>query len=215
MKKHLFFLALIAICLSTDASLVGKLHARAARSVLPSPSDARMLLESTTRHREWVNIGTGPSPLLAFVVYPERADNAPVVLVTAKDESASVRVRAVADQLAAEGFISIVPDALTGLGPNHSDGDGFTRPNDVAKALEQLGPAEVQRRYQSARTYAESLPAANGTSGWLTLDLTNARADVAAKASGSAVAHFAATPAAWPELVAYLSRVTGNNPRLH
>src|SRR5437879_2351780 len=140
MKRYLAALVLVAVYLSSGASSEGRLHARAARSVMPSLSNAKTLLNTTTRHREWVNVATVSSPMLAFVVYPERADRAPVVRVTVRNEPASVRARAVADQLAAEGFISVVPDVLTGLGPNHSDGDGFASQEEVAKALDRLGP---------------------------------------------------------------------------
>ena len=89
MKKHLFVLALLAAYLSSGAASAGRLHARAARSVMPSLSNAKTLLNTTTRHREWVNVATVSSPMLAFVVYPERADRAPVVLVTVRNEPAS------------------------------------------------------------------------------------------------------------------------------
>src|SRR6266498_2622949 len=122
MRKSLFVCALIATAVSSKAS-VTRLHAT--RSVLPSLSTAHRLLNTTTRHREWVNIAAGLSAVLAFVVYPERAEKAPVVLVTVTNEPSSVRARAVADQLAAEGSIGVVPDVLSGLGPDYSDGDGF------------------------------------------------------------------------------------------
>jgi hypothetical protein len=180
--------------------------------VLPSPATAQTILNTTTRHREWVNVAAGSSPVLAFVVYPERADTAPVVLVRIKDETSSVRARAVADQLAAEGFIGVVPDVLTGLGPNHSDGDGFARPDDVAQALQRLGERELQQRYDAARTYAERLPAANGTSVWLNLDPREARADIISDGHARSVASVGATEAEWPSVVEQLSRVTHNHP---
>ena len=182
MRRHAFVCALIAIALSSSASSLSRLHARTARSILPSASEAQNLLQTTTRHREWVNIATGSSPVLAFVVYPERDDKAPVVLVSVTHEQASVRARAIADQLAAEGFIGVVPDDLTGVGPNH------------------------------AKRYAESLPAANGTSVWLNLDLREARADVVSDGERGAAVSFRATSADWPQVVGHLSRVTRNRP---
>jgi hypothetical protein len=212
MRKHVFVFALIAVGLSTSASSVSRLHTRTTRSVLPSASGAQNLLHTTTRHREWVNIASGSSPVLAFVVYPERADKAPVVLVTVKSEPANVRARAIADQLAAEGFIGVVPDVLTGLGPNHSDGDGFASPDDLAKALDRLGSSKVRRRYEATQRYTERLPAANGTSVWLNLDLQEARADVVSDGQSDAVESFRATSEDWPQVVEHLSRVTRNRP---
>src|SRR4249920_1395765 len=91
----------VAACLAASGCFVPDLHAGSARSVLPSRDNAKTLLSATTRHREWVTIGAGAGATLAFVVYPERADNAPVVLVTARGESAGVQARATGDQLAA------------------------------------------------------------------------------------------------------------------
>src|SRR5215470_3468725 len=98
MSRHVFVCALMTVALSNGASSMNPLHARTTRSVLPSPSMAQTLLNATTRHREWVNVAVGSSPVLAFVVYPERADTAPVVLVRITNEPSSVRARAVADQ---------------------------------------------------------------------------------------------------------------------
>ena len=139
--KHVSRLILLALILSTSGSSVMRLHARATRSVLPSAESAPELLENTTRHREWVNVSSASSPVLAFVVYPERADKAPAVLVAVKGDTASVRARAIGDQLAAEGFVAVVPDLLT----------------DVAST--------------AAEKYAEALPVGKGTSAWLHLVL--------------------------------------------
>ena len=191
MKARVFVFGVIAAGLSSEgANLldghaglghVGEcLHAGAVRSVLPSPSNAKALLNVTTRHREWVNVSPGASPMLAFVVYPERSDKAPVVLVTARDQSSTPVIRAVADQLAAEGFVSIVPDERS--------------------------------RHEDARKYAHTLPAANNRTAWIDLDVANARADVVSTSRSGVDARFVLTDARWPELVTYLSRVTGNNP---
>jgi carboxymethylenebutenolidase len=208
MKKSLFVCGLIASAMSSDAS-VTRLHATP--SALPSLSTARRLLNTTTRHREWVNINAGSSPVLAFVVYPERAEKVPVVLVTVTNEPSSVRARAVADHLAAEGFIGVVPDVLTGLGPNNSDGDGFGSPDDVSRAFERLGRSEVRKRYDAAQRYAEHLPAANGASAWLNLDSAGARADVVS--DGQRVS-LRATSLDWPQVVGHLSHVTRHRPTL-
>ena len=180
MRRHVVMLTLLALALPMSASSVSRLHARTTRSVLPSASTALELLNTTTRHREWVNIRTASSPLLAFVVYPERTDKAPAVLVTMKDKAASVRARAIGDQLAAEGFVAVVLDVRT----------------DAAST--------------TAQRYVESLPAANGTTASLHLDLEDGRADVVSR--GERGVRLRATAADWPYLVEHLSRVTRNHP---
>jgi carboxymethylenebutenolidase len=187
--SRLFFPVVMAACLSMT-SAVGTLHGGPVRSSLPTPSTAKEMLSNTTRHREWVSIPVGSASMLAFVVYPERVDRAPGVLVTLANETANVPARAVADQLAAEGFISIVPDDLTGL--------------------EQ---AEVRRRYEGARDYVAGLPAANGTTAHLHLDFDNRQAVVSSHVNGSGgTKDLPLTASAWPQVVAQLSRLTGNHP---
>ncbi len=119
MRRCLWSLALVVVCLPSGASSIAlgtTLHAGTARSALPSVADARTILNTTHRHREWVTVGVGATSIPAFVVYPERADRAPVVVISDRNEPGSERVRAIGDQLAAEGFISIVPDAVGGVG---------------------------------------------------------------------------------------------------
>lgn len=204
--------AIMAACLSIT-SAVGTLNGGSVRSTLPTPSTAKEMLSNTMRHREWVSIPVGSASMLAFLVYPERVDRAPGVLVTVKNESATVPARAVADQLAAEGFISIVPDVLTGLGPQGGDGDSFTNRKDVAIALHRLGAAEVGRRYAAARAYVAALPAATGTTVDLELDFENRRVVVSSHASGGArTKELPLTPTAWPTVVRQLSRLAGTGP---
>ena len=83
------------------------------RSSFPSPSSAKSLLNSTHRHGDWIRVQSGSKTILAAVDYPDRADKAAVVVITAKDQKLTDWLRAVADQVASEGFISVVPDALS------------------------------------------------------------------------------------------------------
>src|SRR5690606_7220181 len=84
-------------------------------AIAPSAATARERIDSSPRHGEWAMIpaGSGDS-VRAWVVYPERSDMAPVVLVVHEIFGLSTWIRAVADQLAADGFIAIAPDLLTG-----------------------------------------------------------------------------------------------------
>src|SRR5262245_7586260 len=83
------------------------------RSVLPLPGEAKSLLNSTHRHGDWVRIPVGSRTILAAVDYPDRSDKAAVVVITAKDQKLTDWLRAVADQVASEGFITVVPDTLS------------------------------------------------------------------------------------------------------
>jgi carboxymethylenebutenolidase len=83
---------------------------------LPPDADAAAAqLKSSPRHSEWVDVKNADgTPIKSFVVYPERKDKAPVVIVIHEIFGLSDWVRGVADQLAKEGFIAIAPDFLSG-----------------------------------------------------------------------------------------------------
>ena len=115
-------------------------------------------LDHSTRHGEWAMIRTGPSDSVrAWVVYPERSTKAPVVVVIHEIFGLSTWVRGVADQLAADGYIAIAPDLLTGKAP--LQGDTLTQDAAVA-AIRTLNPDDVQRQLAAVARYGMSLPAA-------------------------------------------------------
>lgn len=87
-------------------------------SMLPSAETARGVLNATGRHGDWLNIPVGSAEISTFVVYPDRVDKAPVLIISEKDQPMSAWMRAVADQAAGEGYIALVPDTLAGLGQN-------------------------------------------------------------------------------------------------
>jgi carboxymethylenebutenolidase len=71
-------------------------------------------LAKSPRHGEWVAIKVGTTDsVMAWVVYPERRDKAPVVIAIHENTGINTWTRGVADQLAADGFIGIAPDLTT------------------------------------------------------------------------------------------------------
>jgi carboxymethylenebutenolidase len=82
-----------------------------------------------------------------------------VVLVVHEIFGMSTWIRSVADQLAADGFIAIAPDLLTGKYAVSSPNDTISA--DSARGLiRTLDQADVQRRLAAAARYGMSLPAA-------------------------------------------------------
>src|SRR5881396_958643 len=67
-------------------------------------------LNSSPRHAEWVDIKMGDRTIKAFVVYPERKDKAPAVLVVQEIFGLTDWVRSLCDELAENGVIAIAPD---------------------------------------------------------------------------------------------------------
>lgn len=118
-------------------------------------------LAESSRHGEWIDIDLGDGKKLnTWVVYPERQGKAGVVLVIHDIRGMSDWIRAVGDQLAQDGFIAVVPDFLSGKGP---DGGGTkSLGKDVGQTIRGLTEDEVVARLDAARAYGEKLPASNG-----------------------------------------------------
>jgi len=147
-------LALIATTLLLPSAAVSS------QTQLPaSGDDADVRLNASPRHTEWVEIESRGDKIDAYVVYPERADNAPVVVVIHEIYGLNAWARAVADELAAEGFIAIAPDMLSGKGPNGSGSTSLDSQGAVS-LMRTLQAGEVTRRVNMAVQYATSLPAA-------------------------------------------------------
>lgn len=127
-------------------------------------ADAAARLKASPRHGEWTTIKTSPADsVVAWVVYPERRTKAPVVIVIHEIFGLSTWVRAVADQLAADGFIAIAPDLLT----MKRSGDLTTEFESqlATAAIRTLKPEDVQRDLDAVARYGTALPASNGKYG--------------------------------------------------
>ncbi|MEE8148703.1 MAG: dienelactone hydrolase family protein [Longimicrobiales bacterium] len=123
-------------------------------------STATARLEASPRHGEWVMFDAGEGDRVqAWVTYPERSDAAPVVVVIHDIRAMSDWARAVGDQLAADGFIAIVPDLLSGKGRGGAGTESLAS-SDVGRTIRDLDPAEVNRRLRAAAAFGTSLPAA-------------------------------------------------------
>ena len=124
---------------------------------------ARALKESP-RHGEWADIKMADGTLLkSWVVYPERATKTGVVLVIHDIRGMADLTRAVGDQLAQDGFIAVVPDFLSGKGPNGGGTESLG--SGVGSAIQGLSAADVKARLDAAMEYGKKLPASNGKTG--------------------------------------------------
>ena len=133
-----------------------------AAGALPASEDtAKDRLNASPRHGELVSIDAQGAPVRAWIVYPERHDKAPVVIVIHEIFGLTDWIRAVADQLAADGFIAVAPDLLSGKGPNGGGTDAYASRDEVTKAVSSLPREEVLTRLNAVRAYASALPAAN------------------------------------------------------
>ena len=119
---------------------------------------AKARLEKSSRHGEWVEFKSGERTIKAFVVYPERKEKAPVVVVIHEIFGLTDWVRGVCDQLAEAGVIAIAPDLLSGQ--TYADIDG------ARKAISALPKEQVKADLNATSDYAlTKIPAANGSLG--------------------------------------------------
>jgi carboxymethylenebutenolidase len=123
---------------------------------------AKARLEASPRHHEYVPLKHGSRTVQAFVVYPEVKAKAPVVLLIHEIFGLSDWAKEMADELAAQGFIVIAPDLLTGFGPNGGGSSEFPSQDATVKAVSGLDPDVVNADLDAAADYGKHLPAANG-----------------------------------------------------
>ena len=129
---------------------------------LPAQDWARAKLEKSTRHQEWVKLKSGSRDLQCFVVYPEVKDKATTIVMIHEIFGLSDWAREMADELAAEGYIVVAPDLLSGAGPNGGGSDSFTNQGAVTKAVSMLPAEQVTADLNAAADYAAKIPSANG-----------------------------------------------------
>lgn len=162
------------------------------RGHLPTEAAAKSILNMMARHREWAEVPAGSAVIRTFVVYPDRANKAPVALVTSRDQGMSDWVRAVSDQVAADGYLAVAPD---------------------------VRGEEVGRRAANVRDYiGNAIPFANGqfasldfsqrTDGTTQVDvMVEPYADKARQ-----TASFTVTGDTWSRAMEFLNRAIGNRP---
>ena len=153
---------------------------------------AKSKLASSPRHGEYVTIHEpNGRNLQAWVVYPEVKGKAPVVVMIHEIFGQSDWAREMADEVAAQGYIVVEPDLLSGLGPTaaamtaaakgtqamdmtpgppgsayQSAAPGgtsaFPDQGAVGKAVSSLPDPQVLADLNAAADYGKHLPAASG-----------------------------------------------------
>jgi carboxymethylenebutenolidase len=129
-----------------------------AQAIPPTAETAEKAIDDSPRHGEFVFVAMPDSDakLRTWVSYPERADKAPVVIVIHEIFGLSDWIRSVADALAAEGFIALAPDLISGM-------DGAEE--NPRETIGRLDDAEAVARLNAIREYGLALPAASTACG--------------------------------------------------
>jgi carboxymethylenebutenolidase len=159
---------------------------------------AKERIEKSPRHGEWAMIPVGGSDSLrAWVVYPERSSRAPVVLVVHEIFGLTHWVRAVADQLAAEGFIAIAPDLMTAQQlPTDSTGEPVAE--QARTVIRTLEPQKYHQQLISVADWGMKLPAAApryGIVGFCWGGAASFQHAIASPQVGAAVVYYGTSPA--------------------
>jgi carboxymethylenebutenolidase len=123
---------------------------------------AKARLDASPRHHEYVALKHGDRTVQAFVVYPEVKTKAPVIVLIHEIFGLSDWAKEMADELAAQGFIVVAPDLLTGFGPNNGGSDSFPSMDATTKAVSGLDPAVVTADLDAAADYGKKIPAGDG-----------------------------------------------------
>ena len=119
-------------------------------------------LEASPRHGEWVKVTTADERVVnTFVVYPEVKEPATAIIVIHEIFGLTDWIRLVADRLAADGFVAICPDLLSGMGPDGGGTESFASGDDVRRTIRELSPAQVTSDLDAIQKYARDLPSTN------------------------------------------------------
>jgi carboxymethylenebutenolidase len=175
-----------------------------------SAATAAERIAKSPRHAEWVTIKVGATDsVVAWVVYPERKDKAPVVVAIHENTGINTWTRAVADQLAADGFIGIAPDLTTMF----RTGDLTAEPDRDAgrAAIRNVTPEMANRIIDAVAKYGMSLPAAQPKYGIVGFCWGGARSfhhAVHTPALGASVVYYGSPPTA-EEMAAIKAPVLG------
>ncbi len=129
------------------------------QAIPASSGTAAARIAASPRHAEWVAIKVGATDsVMAWVVYPERKDKAAVVIAIHENTGINTWTRAVADQLAADGFIGIAPDLTTMFRTGDLKADPTS--DQGRAAIGQVTPEIGNRILDAVAQYGMSLPAA-------------------------------------------------------
>ncbi len=124
--------------------------------------NAHTVLLNSKLKKEFVDIPMNGVKLHTWVEYPEGDGKAPIVLVMQHGPGMDDWQRALADQLALQGFIAIAPDLHSGLGPNGGNYESFSGTDEVMRSTARVSPDEQQARYRAALEWGKKLPRWSG-----------------------------------------------------
>lgn len=97
-----------------------------------------------------------------WVVYPERSDNAPVVVMIHENRGLNDWARSMADQIAEAGYIAVAPDMLSEFSSEYEKTSDFPDEDAARNAIGELDMNQVASDMQAVVDYAKTIPSGNG-----------------------------------------------------
>jgi len=118
---------------------------------------------TATRVREqWHSVSVPQGRTLrVLVTSPGRATLAPIVILLHEDRGLTAWEQQVACELAEDGFVALVPDFLSELGPDRGATESFESRAAVRDALLNLSAEQVTRELNGVAAFARELPGVN------------------------------------------------------
>src|SRR5947209_3395009 len=104
---------------------------------------AKARLEQSPRHLEYVKVVHDRRAVNCFVAYPEVKEKVPAVVVIHEIFGLADWPKLLADELAEAGYIAIVPDLLSGMGPGGGGTESLQGRDAVTRAVRDLPQAQV------------------------------------------------------------------------
>ncbi len=123
---------------------------------------AKAKLDASPRHHEYMNVQSGSRTVKVFVDYPESKGKVPVVVLIHEIFGLTDWSKEMADELAAQGYLVVEPDLLSGMGPGGSGTSGFSGQDAAIEAVSNLNPDQVTADLNAAANLGLKLPVSNG-----------------------------------------------------
>lgn len=119
-------------------------------------------LNDSPRHAEWVEVDNNGKKVYTWVVYPERKDKAPVVILIHENRGLNDWARSMADQVAEAGYIAVAPDLLSEFSEDMTRTSDFPDEDAARTAISQLKQENVMSDLEAVAMWAKTIPASDG-----------------------------------------------------
>ena len=119
-------------------------------------------LKDSPRHHEWVDVKSGDRTVHCFVAYPERSYDVLAVIVIHENRGLTDWVKSFADQLAANGYIAVAPDLLSGFSTEKKHTSDFDNSDEARDAIYRLDADQITSDLNTVQEYIAGVPGSNG-----------------------------------------------------